>query len=253
MSKLTRQQDAFGRALCDTYLGGARGAVIERSDGAVEPFAPLASYFAPLRSWPARQRKALRLARGKVLDVGCGGGRVALHLQRKGLEVVGIDVSPGAVNVCRMQGLKKARLLSAAQVTPALGVFDTVVMYGNNFGVLGNPPAMRRFLKRLHRATTPRARILAETLDVYQTRDPLHLAYHRQNRRRGRMAGQIRIRVRYRAAATPWFDVLMVSVEELKALLAGTGWQVVRLFDPEGPAYVAVIEKETPPDARRKG
>jgi protein phosphatase len=63
------------------------------------------------------------------------------------------------------------------------------------------------------------------------------------NRRRGRMDGQVRIRVRYRELATPWFDYLMVGEDELRALLDGTGWRLTRtLGSPE--LYVAIVDKE---------
>ena len=84
---------------------------------------------------------------------------------------------------------------------------------------------------------------MAETCDVYRTDDPAHLAYHERNRQRGRMAGQIRIRVRYRELATPWFDYLMVSREELEELLEGTGRRLARTLDSED-TYVAVIGKQ---------
>ncbi|SDP34630.1 Methyltransferase domain-containing protein [Nakamurella panacisegetis] len=38
---------------------------------------------------------------GPVADVGCGPGRVAAHLQALGLDVFGIDLSPGMVDVAR--------------------------------------------------------------------------------------------------------------------------------------------------------
>jgi hypothetical protein len=98
-------------------------------------------------------------------------------------------------------------------------------------------------LHRLHALTSPNARIITETSDVYQTQDPIHLQYHRRNRRRGRMSGQVRIRVRYRHYATPWFDYLMVSPAEMKPILTGTGWHVRRFLKSAGPTYVAVIEK----------
>jgi hypothetical protein len=56
------------------------------------------------------------------------------------------------------------------------------------------------------------------------------------------MGGQIRLRVRFRDHATPWFDYLMVSQEELTGLLSGTGWHIGRILDSED-TYVAVIEK----------
>ena len=75
--------------------------------------------------------------------------------------------------------------------------------------------------------------------------DDQHLAEYREwNRRRGRMQGQMRFRVRYLQYATHWFDYLCVSCEELKGILAGTGWKIVHLIESDGPAYVAVLGKE---------
>jgi hypothetical protein len=89
--------------------------------------------------------------------------------------------------------------------------------------------------------TPDEARIIAETRDPYGTDDPCHLAYHKLNRKRGRMSGQLRIRIRYKTYATPWFDYLLVSKDEMRAILDGTGWQVTRFMDTADPAYVAAI------------
>src|SRR5947207_11823097 len=162
--------------------------IVERDDGFI-----IASRFGPeiylsrYRKWPSRLRRALRLARGRVLDVGAGAGRVALHLQEKGLDVVAIDSSPGAIKVCRKRGVKDARVLRIEDVDESLGLFDTVVMFGNNLGLLTSRAKGRRLLRRLQRVTTDRARILGEILDPYTTKDPVHLAYHERNRKRGRM------------------------------------------------------------------
>jgi hypothetical protein len=83
---------------------------------------------------------------------------------------------------------------------------------------------------------------VAETRDVYTTDDPGHLAYQAHNRERGRLSGQIRIRVRFRDLATPWFDYLMVSPDELRELAEPAGWTVGRILDSDD-TYVAVLEK----------
>jgi hypothetical protein len=156
--------------------------------------------------------------------------------------VVGIDPSPGAVEVCRRRGVRDVRQLGIDDVDESLGVFDTIVMLGNNFGVFGSFDNARRLLKRLHGVTSDRGRIVAESRDVGRTEDPGHLRYQQQNRERGRMPGQIRMRVRFREHATPWFDYVMVSPTELEEILDGTGWRVGRLLESDD-TYVAVVEK----------
>ena len=84
-------------------------------------------------------------------------------------------------------------------------------MYGNNFGLLGT----RSKARRLRRFRPLADRFVAGSTDVSRTGDPVHLAYERRNRRRGRMPGQRRLRVRYRNLASPWFDFLQVSPDEL--------------------------------------
>ena len=80
-------------------------------------------------------------------------------------------------------------------------------------------------------------------MDPYRTTEPAHLAYHARNRKRGRMSGQARIRMRYKAMKTPWMDYLFVSKDEMRGLLSDTGWGVSEFIDLRGAGYIAVIEK----------
>jgi len=243
MARLTHAQDAYGHLVYDGYEGSDVQEVVERDDGYVTVSHGPALYLAEYPDWPLCQKQGIRFARGRALDVGCGAGRVALHLQQKGLDAVGIDTSPLAVEVCKQRGVRDARVLSVTQVGRRPGVFDTIVMYGNNFGLMAGRTRARWLLKRFRAMTGPQARIIAESRDPYQTRDPGHLAYHERNRRRGRMAGQLRLRIRYKSYRTPWFDYLLVSPDEMRELLAGTGWSAERFIDGAGGQYVALIEK----------
>ena len=142
-----------------------------------------------------------------------------------------------------MRGLKKAKVQAVTKVSPRLGTFDTLLMLGNNFGLFSNSKRAKWLLKRFYNITTKNGRIIAETRDIYQTKNPDHLGYHQRNRKRGRMPGQVRIRVRYKKCATPWFDYLMVSKEEMRKLLKDSNWGVKRLLNGEDGIYIAVIEK----------
>jgi SAM-dependent methyltransferase len=239
---VTTPEDAWGEMMLARYADGRTREILERDDGFVETDSG-ELYFALFRRWPAHHRRAMRFARGRVLDVGCGAGRVCLHLQDRGLEVVGIDISPGAVEVCRRRGVTDpASVRSRTSARPSASSTPSSCS-GTTSGCSQSKAKARRLLRRFHQLTSDRGRIVAETPDVYDTEDPAHLAYHERNRVRGRMAGQIRLRVRYRLLKTPWFDYLMVSPDELAELLKGTGWHVARVIAGDD-TYIAVIEKD---------
>jgi SAM-dependent methyltransferase len=243
VKRLAPEQDAFGAVLLD-YFGGKNwvATVIERDDGFFQA-EQTAAYFAPFRRWDEVERRALRNVRGRVLDVGVGAGRVALELQRRGHDVLGIDVSPLALRVARKRGVRRTKLLPLDEVDGKLGTFDTVVMFMNNFGLLESEAKAKRLLRRLHGVTSERGRIVATTVDSSRPRD--HRAYQQRNRDRGRMPGQVRFRLHYRLKKTPWFDWLFVSPKELEALAGATGWRVRCLVRKEGESFYAlVLEKD---------
>ena len=238
--------DAFGREILDHMNGEDVVEIVERDDGYIDTSGGAKSYFAPFRKWMDCERDAIRAARGRVLDIDCGAGRVSLHLQKKGHDVLAVDVSPLAVKVTKARGVRRTRVMPATDVSRKLGMFDTIVMYGNNFGLFENPVRAKWMLRRFHAMTSPEARLIVQSCDPYDTKADHHLAYHRRNRARGRMGGQVRIRVRYKTFATPWFDYLLVSRSEMQEILKGTGWRVSRFTD-SGAVYCAVIEKSHVP------
>jgi SAM-dependent methyltransferase len=246
MVKLSPSQDAYGQAMLDSYLGkNCPAVIIERDDGYIDNDFPVAGL---LRSsphlWPPLDRAAIKHVRGRVLDIGCGAGRHAIYLQQSGKSVMGIDVSPLAIRTCRLRGLKHTRVCSIVDVTGKLGIFDTILMLGNNFGLFGNPSRAKRLLKRFHDFTSADAKVIAKCIDPYLTSSPEHLAYHRFNRSRGRMSGQLRIRIRYKSYASPWFDYLFVSPKEMKGIIENTGWKISQICTQQGdPGFIAIVEK----------
>ena len=56
------------------------------------------------------------------------------------------------------------------------------------------------------------------------------------------MPGQTRIRLRYEDMATPYFDYLFVSIDELLVRLNGTEWMLEEYMQ-DGPSYGVVLSK----------
>jgi SAM-dependent methyltransferase len=73
----------------------------------------------------------MRLRPRTVLDAGCGTGRVAIELGRRGVDVVGVDADASMLDVAR-QRAPQLEWIAADLTTLALGrTFDLVVMAGN--------------------------------------------------------------------------------------------------------------------------
>jgi SAM-dependent methyltransferase len=199
-------------------------------------------FFADHDDWAEPERTVYQYVEGRVLDIGAGAGRHSLAAQAQGLETVAIDISPGAVEVCARRGVRDVRLLPLAKIDASLGTFDSVLLMCGNFGLAGSAEATLAFLERLHSLANPGARIVLDTVDPYFENGAADLAYLERNRARGRMPGQVTIRIRYGGLATPWYDLLCVDSSELAALSARTGWRSICLIE-DAPDLYAVLEK----------
>ncbi|MEM3875284.1 MAG: hypothetical protein QXU45_09170 [Candidatus Bathyarchaeia archaeon] len=60
------------------------------------------------------------------------------------------------------------------------------------------------------------------------------------------MGGQIRMRHRFRQYTGKWLDYLLVSKEEMKEILKGTGWKLKKSIESQNSQYIAIIEKHKP-------
>ncbi len=238
------KRDAYGQEVWAFCQGKKSYEIVERDDGFVDFSEGASAYFAEFKDWPKIQKQAIKYARGNILDVGSGAGRVSLYLQKKGFDVVAIDNSPLAIKVCKKRGVKHAKVLPIEKIgTFRPNTFDTVLMYGNNFGLFASLEKAKSLLKKFHKITSPNALIITENIDPYKTDDPVHLQYHKFNKKRGRMPGQLRIRIRFRNYVGNWFDYLLVSKKEMREILKDTGWKVKKFIEAGDHKYAAIIEK----------
>jgi SAM-dependent methyltransferase len=238
------KKDAFGHEVYDYYKNKSGFELIERDDGYLDISSGPQCYFKQYKDWKLIEKKALKYVHGNILDVGAGVGRIALHLQNKH-KILSIDNSPLAIKVCKLRGVKNAKLLSIDEINKLQkNSYDTIVMLGNNFGLFQSYRKAKILLKKMYKITTKDAVIIAQTNDTVKPKIPEHLNYQKRNIKKGRMPGQIRIRVRYGQYIGDWFDYLFVSKSEMEDILKVTGWKIKKYINSKTANYVAIIEKE---------
>jgi SAM-dependent methyltransferase len=72
-----------------------------------------------------------RLGPRSVLDAGCGTGRVAIELARRGLDVVGVDLDPSMLDVARAKAPDLPWVQGDLAEVDLGRTFDAVVLAGN--------------------------------------------------------------------------------------------------------------------------
>jgi len=235
--------DAYGQACLHAWNEGdcARElyVVAEREDAYVGIINVADAFTAP-EDWAPTERAIIDRARGRVLDIGCGPGRHAVVLQAAGHAVVGVDVSPGAVEVARRRGVD-ARLGRADELEDVPAHFDTIVLGGQNIGLLGRREHAGQVLAGMAAVTRHDAIIVGTAIDPY--RMPARYAeYNKTNPPRGRLYGQQCYRLRYGRLASEWTHYLYLSPDELGELLVGSPWLLEDVVD-HGMDYVAQLRK----------
>lgn len=245
---LNDRQDAFGHELLDFFTGKSDNCfeVIERDDGYINVSDSLPMWFSDHQQWESQYKQALEFVKGRVLDIGCGAGRHALYLQDRGFSVMGIDTSPLALKVCQDRGLRHTHLLSIHDLPANLGTFDTLLMLGNNLGLLETFQNAKKILMRLYETTAADGQIIGENIDPYLIwKDELwsYPPAAKKKENNESMCGEVRLRVRYKQYATPWINYFFMSQEELTSVLQDTGWQIARFIDIYPGWYISIIRK----------
>lgn len=236
-------KDVFGKAIMDVFQGKKVTINVRRDDGHLDQENG-SYYFTDFDQFPTIEKDSMNFAQGLTLDIGCGAGRHALHLQTKGLSVIALDISPQAILVAHQRGVSNAIRAAAPWLPFRNETFETVLLMFNNFGICGGYQETVRYLTELNRILKQGGRILASSLHPTMTDNQSHLKYHEMNRKRGLPAGLVTVRLEYAGEVGNWFKLLLASPEEMKMLSAKAGLKLTQTIGPaNGPFYIGVIKK----------
>ena len=156
--------DPLGEALCEYFFKNKKNLNISVfSSISEEDFIPVQYLFRTYNEMPEIEKIALNSCFGRVLDVGCGSGIHSLYLQSKGINVKSIDISKGAIEVCKAQNLDAEQL---DFYTLREEKFDSLLFLMNGIGIAGEINNLATFFKQCKALLNPGGQVLLDSSDI---------------------------------------------------------------------------------------
>ena len=183
---------------------------------------------------PFLEKEALRLVKGKVLDVGAGSGVHSLYLHDNGFDVTSIDVSELSCEIMKKQGLKN--VICNNIWTFEDDRYDTIMLMMNGIGLVKNLEGLQIFLEYIKNFLYSKGQILLDSSDIkYMFNDDegglwvdLNSVYY----------GELEYHLTYKHYNSVPFSWLFVDFDRLRNIAIKCGWNVELIYEDDHFHYL---------------
>lgn len=232
--------DPLGTAIQDFLLNKNIASIIEVESNLTEnEEIPVHYLFRTLEQMPSKERHALSIAQGRILDVGAGSGAHSLALQGLNKEVVALDISEKCCKAMIQQGVSSVHHHDFFTYSPE-EKFDTLLLLMNGFGIAGNLNTLELFLKKCKSLLNPGGLIIGESADIiylFEEEDgSVNIDLN------GNYYGEMEYRMRYKDKQSDWFPWLYISSDILSDVAEKNGFITKELFVGEDSDYIICLQ-----------
>jgi len=231
--------EPFGEALEDFYNGEKNAEIILIRDDGLEFNVPIEYFFRSPKDFSNVEKQAIRLCKGKVIEIGAGVGPHSLELQRLGFEVYAIDISSHACNIMKKRGLKNVQCTDFYNFK--MDSFDTILLLGRSIGFVGNLNGLKKFLSYCKTRLNPKGIIILDSLDIRLIEEQIYLNYQERNRKLGKYIGEATFQIKYKSSMGDKFQNLQIDPDTLKEITLELGLSCKILCKEEDGMYLAEI------------
>ena len=233
-------KDLMGRAIWDYYHNdNPKDLQTETSISELDEL-PVDYLFRDFSEMNKIEQKALKLASGKVLDIGAGAGSHSLYVQNeRHLEVTALDISPKSIEVCKLRGIKNA--VAENMLHFSEGTFDTILLLMNGTGIFQSLNVIDIYLQKLLSLLNPKGQILIDSTDILYMFDededggffiPADGYY-----------GELDYTVHYKGESEDPIKWLYLDFDTLKNAAENNGLKIEKVLQDEA-SYLAKLSKK---------
>lgn len=232
-------KDLFGKAILDFQTNNSPEDLITETTISEEDDMSVAYLFRSFKQMPLMEQKALELAKGKILDVGCGAGSHSLYLQNeRNLDVTAIDISANAIQACTLRGVKKAKVQDVMKLENEK--FDTILLLMNGAGMCGRLKNISNFLLKLKLLLNSGGQIFLDSSDIIYMFDddedggkwiPSNNEYY----------GEIVFNISYKGEKEKPFEWMFIDYNTLQNAAFANGLHCEMILEGEHYDYLAKL------------
>ena len=232
-------KDLFGKAILDYQTNNSPEDLITETSISEADEMSVAYLFRSYAEMPKLEQKALQLANGKVLDVGCGAGSHALYLQKKGFDVTAIDISENAIRACELRGLKNFKVSNVLDLDTDIHQYDTILLLMNGTGIFGKMNQISKFLQKLKSLLNENGQILLDSSDlIYMYDQDEDGAYEVPATG---YYGELTFTIQYKGETEDTFDWLYLDYNTLQNAAMANGLECELILEGKHFDYLAKL------------
>lgn len=232
-------KDLFGKAILDYQTNNSPEDLVTETSISEADEMPISYLFRTYNEMPVLEQKALQLAKGSVLDVGCGAGSHTLELQNeRKLDVTAIDISKNAVRACQLRGIENVKVANILDLDVE-NKFDTILLLMNGTGIFGTLKETDKYLQKLKSLLKEEGQILIDSSDLIymydQDKDGAYCipaeGYY----------GELTFTVQYKGETEDTFPWLYLDYNTLQNAAIANGLKCELLLEGEHFDYLAKL------------
>lgn len=230
--------DPFGEAIQEYFEKGKAPDLNVNSNYTEDEEISASYFFRDEKQMPKLELKALKLCKGKILDVGAAAGCHSIVLQKKGYSVTALEKSLLAAEVLKKRGIQKVICDDIYSFSDQQ--FDTILLLMNGTGIGETISGLKKLLLHLKTLLNANGQILIDSSDIKYlfAEDDGSLWVDLAN---PKYYGEMTYEVRYKKSLVK-FNWLFVDFDTLKKLTSKIGLECILAEQGEHHDYLAQLK-----------
>lgn len=214
MAKTYQAKNLFGKALADYYHKKQKSPFYICDEKGEYPLDLI--FF--LNDKPEEYEcEILKYAKGKILEIGCGAGRIMKYLQECGHDVTGFDIDQTLILLCKERGINNVFIESYINMEK-FGIYDTIIALNRTIGITSTIADAKMLLQKCYTCSLENGVLIFDSLEVRPELSTTGLGIYER-----------RLRYKYEDQYSEWFPWVNFNSSTARKLLAETGWNVERI------------------------